>query len=376
MQTEHLDIGTLQKLFTDLPLRVKLEAIHDSAREGAPFIDRISVALFDPGTGRLKTFIDSSGNTNPLVHYEYKISHSSSLQKIMLTGQPRVVNDLDIYRARTVRHARKIREQGYKSSYTFPMFNRDTFTGLIFFNSSRKNIFSPAALAFLNMIAMLVSHTVTLKLAAVQTMLASLKTAINMVHFKDPETANHLERMSRFSRLIARELAIAGICRFDDEFIEHIFLFAPLHDVGKLGIPDRILLKPGKLDIQERLLMNEHVNQGREIIDSIIKNFHFEGFEHIELLRNIALQHHETLDGTGYPQGLQGDQISIEAQIVAVADIFDALTSERPYKPAWSNDDALRELLQLAESKLNRDCISMLINNIEEVTRIQQDFHD
>ena len=191
---------------------------------------------------------------------------------------------------------------------------------------------------------------------------------------RDPETGSHLDRMSRYSRLIAQ--ALAEKYELDDTYIEHIFMFSPLHDVGKIAIPDTILLKPGPLDEKERKIMNNHTSIGRAMIDGIVANFGLDCIEQIDVLKNIAEFHHEAMNGSGYPSGIKGVEIPLEARIVAVADIFDALTSIRPYKKAWSNDEAFNLLKQLAGEKLDSDCVNALINNRVEIERIQQQFQE
>lgn len=175
-------------------------------------------------------------------------------------------------------------------------------------------------------------------------------------------------------RLIARELsANYGI---SDEQIEHIFLFSPMHDVGKIGIPDNILRKPSKLNAAEFDVMKTHPEKGREIIDSVLKDFSLGTFGHVDILRNIAEYHHEAIDGSGYPKGLKGDEIPIEARISAVADVFDALTSRRSYKAPWSNEEAFVVLRQMSNSKLDRDCVEALITHVDKVLEIQKRFRD
>jgi len=176
--------------------------------------------------------------------------------------------------------------------------------------------------------------------------------------------------MSRYSRLIAR--ALAEKYDLHDDYIEHVFMFSPLHDIGKIGIPDDVLMKPGKLDSDEMEIMKSHTIKGREIIDEILVNFGLDGVDHVNILRNIAEYHHEAVDGAGYPAGKKGGDIPLEARIVAVADIFDALTSQRCYKRAWSNEQAFETLSELAGEKLDQDCVSALLENIEEIERIQQ----
>ncbi len=146
--------------------------------------------------------------------------------------------------------------------------------------------------------------------------------------FKDNETGLHVIRMSHYSRLIAKAMGAS------EAWLELLFNAAPMHDIGKIGIPDYILLKPGKLDDKEWKIMSRHPLYGAEIIGE-------HRSELMMLSREIALSHHEKWDGTGYPQGHKGEVINIAARIVAIADVFDALTTARPYKAAWKVEDAV-----------------------------------
>jgi len=145
--------------------------------------------------------------------------------------------------------------------------------------------------------------------------------------FKDNETGLHIIRMSYYTHLIAQSAGLS------EDHVDILFNAAPMHDVGKIGIPDKILLKPGKLDADEWEIMKQHTTIGAEIIGN-------HGSELLQLARLIALTHHEKWNGQGYPEGISGEDIPIEGRIVAIADVFDALTNERPYKSAWSIEDA------------------------------------
>lgn len=371
---EHED--RLARIEENLPLSERLEVVHGVLKERFPFVSRIAVAAYDEKRNLLKTFLASSGSDRPLVRYEAPLSEAPSLESILKTGRPRVVNDLSIFHAGPHEHTRAIGSQGYRASYTLPMTSGGSLWGFLFFNSYTAGVFSEEVLGSLDAFGHLIGGLVARVLAAIRTLAAAVRTAHEMVHFRDPETGAHLDRMAEFSRLIARQLSADGIVPFTDEAVEQLFLFAPLHDLGKIGIPDRVLLKPGRLDSAELEEMHRHPERGVQMIDEILMNFGLGGIPGLDVLRNIALCHHEALDGTGYPRGIFGDEIPPEARIVAVADVFDALTSPRPYKGVWTNDEAFGELARLAGAKLDAECVRALRANREQVEAIQARFVD
>jgi putative two-component system response regulator len=177
--------------------------------------------------------------------------------------------------------------------------------------------------------------------------------------YKDNETGLHVIRMSHYARLLG---LAAGM---DEEQAEELLHAAPLHDVGKIGIPDRILQKPGKLDPEEWRIMQTHVTIGARIIGE-----HKRGL--LAVAHRIALGHHEKWDGTGYPQALAGEAIPLEARIVAVADVFDALTSARPYKKAWSLDEALQYLRDNRGAHFEPALVDRFLRLIPSVREIMQ----
>lgn len=367
---QHTD--TLSALNQNLPLSEKLELVHQAINSRYAFIVRLAVAVYDPKTDLLKTFIHSSGGTEPLNHYHAKLANATSLYQIIEAGRPRVVNDLQIFSGSQHEHSRRIQAQGYEASYTMPMYHKGNFFGFVFFNANQKYVFNDEVLHYLDLFGHLLSLTVMQELAQLRTLQAAIKTACEITHRRDNETGSHLDRMSRYARLIAENLAEKY--QFTDEYIEQIFMFSPLHDLGKIAIPDNILLKPGKLDAEEFQIMQTHTTRGREMIDSMLDNFGVNELQNRELLCNIAQYHHETLNGSGYPEGLKGTEIPIEARIIAVADVFDALTSQRPYKQAWSNAEAFSALEEMAGVTLDPDCVMALINNQEQIREIQQQF--
>ena len=366
---------TLANLHENLPLTEKLRFLHQVIRQDFPFVDRLAIALFDEKTEMLKTYTHSTeGSDNPVTTYEAPLSSAPSLYAILEHRRPRLVQDLSLFAQGQHEHTKRIASKGYKSSYTMPLYQSGTFIGFLFFNSFQEHPFAVTVLRQLDIYGHLIALMVINELTAIRTLLAAVRAARSMTHYRDLETGSHIDRTAHYARLIARELSASY--DITDEQIEHIFLFSPMHDVGKIGIPDNILRKPSKLDPAEFDVMKTHPEKGREIIDSVLEDFSLGTFGHANILRNIAEYHHEAIDGSGYPKGLKGDEIPIEARISAVADVFDALTSRRAYKAPWSNEEAFGMLRSLADSKLDRDCVEALINHADKVAEIQQRFRD
>ena len=369
---DHEDrLGSLDQ---NVSLKDKVQTIHAALQERFAFIQRIAAAVYDPATDTLKTFLFTGEEETPLTHYSAKLSDASSLCEIIEKGRPRVVNDLSIFSEGSNEHTQRVAAKGYRASYTMPMYHQGRLFGFLFFNSYDPDCFAEEVLGQIDPFGHLIALTIINDLTTMHTLLASVKTARDMAHARDGETGSHLDRMSRFARVIAE--SVADRYGLTDEYIEKIFIFSPLHDIGKIAIPDRVLLKPGKLDSDEEALMRTHPIRGREMIDQMLAHLELEQMQGSDILRNIALFHHESVDGSGYPDGRVGENIPVEARIVAVADIFDALTSRRPYKSAWSNDDAFALLRQLAGKKLDVYCVNALIEHRATIEEIQQQFQE
>jgi HD-GYP domain-containing protein (c-di-GMP phosphodiesterase class II) len=249
------------------------------------------------------------------------------------------------------------------------MHHRGAFLGMIFFDSRKNDTFTPELQRELTLYAQLITAGVASELIAVRAMIGTVQMARDLTELRDLETGAHLERMARYSRVIARSLVEP--LDLSDEFVEAVFLYAPLHDVGKIGIPDRILLKKGRLDADEWEIMKGHTTKGRKLVDTIAVDLGLAAINRADIMRNIVELHHEALDGSGYPHGLVGDEIPLEARIVAVADIFDALTSSRPYKSGWSVDQSLEEMDRLvAAGKIDGNCLMALVSHPVEIEAV------
>ena len=182
-----------------------------------------------------------------------------------------------------------------------------------------------------------------------------------VAEYKDEDTAIHIKRMSRYCTVLARGI---NLPRKDVEIVLHA---SPMHDVGKIGIPDAVLCKPGKLDEEEWEIMKQHTVMGAQILSGSES-------ELIKTGQVIALSHHEKWDGTGYPNGLAKEDIPLLGRVCAVADVFDALTSKRPYKDAFPNEKAYEILKAGSEQHFDKHIVDMFFECLDEILAIQEAF--
>ncbi len=181
--------------------------------------------------------------------------------------------------------------------------------------------------------------------------------------YRDPETGAHILRMAHYSKHIARVLGLS------EEQQDLLLQAAPMHDIGKVGTPDLILLKPGRLTPEEFSVMKQHASIGYEILNANSSPL-------LKVAADIAHTHHEKFDGSGYPRGLKGDDIPLFGRIVAVADVFDALTSERPYKKAWGIKEASQFLQEAAGSHFDAACVAAFFTHFDDILAIKEKFAD
>ncbi|WP_430008911.1 HD domain-containing phosphohydrolase [Methylophaga lonarensis] len=182
--------------------------------------------------------------------------------------------------------------------------------------------------------------------------------------YRDEGTGNHVVRMAKYSRLIAEAMQC-----FTAQECEDLEYAAPMHDIGKIGIPDQILQKPGPLSADEWVVMKTHATIGHEILSDSQSKY-------MQLGAIIALNHHERFDGKGYPSGLTGEQIPLIARVVSVADIFDALVSDRPYKAAWPLEDALEYIQQQSGHSLDPRCVEAFFKQLPQIKEIHSRYSD
>jgi putative two-component system response regulator len=193
---------------------------------------------------------------------------------------------------------------------------------------------------------------------------------------RDPETGKHLERIRHYSKVLAEALAARNSFseEIDKLFINNIYLSSPLHDIGKVGIPDSVLLKPARLDDKEFNIMKEHTNIGFKTLNEALTKY--PQADYLRMSAEIALSHHEKFDGSGYPNGLRGNEIPLSAQIVAIADVYDALTNNRAYKIAFSHDVAKGIIIEERNTHFNPELIDAFLFKENKLIEINNKYVD
>lgn len=200
---------------------------------------------------------------------------------------------------------------------------------------------------------------------------ALIRALAHLAEQRDHDTGRHLERVAAYSELIGRGLREAGQHAewIDADFLENLVRSSALHDVGKVGIPDAILLKPGRLSAAEWRVMQTHAELGAQTIERVMREFPDQGF--LEMGRDIARSHHEHWDGSGYPRGLRGEEIPLAARILALADVYDALTSLRPYKQPWTHAAALAWIQEQSGKHFDPAVVAVFVRQSERADAIR-----
>ena len=200
-------------------------------------------------------------------------------------------------------------------------------------------------------------------------------TMADMVENRDSDTGAHVQKTSAYVRIILEGLKKHGYYteKLTDKYISDVEMSAPLHDVGKINIPDAVLNKPGKLTDEEYAIMKTHTTAGKKILERAINTI--KGENYLKEARNMAAYHHERWDGKGYPEGLKGEVIPLSARVMSVADVFDALASPRVYKPAFSLEKSLEIITEGAGTQFDPRCVEVFLDSLDEVKMILKKFH-
>ena len=275
---------------------------------------------------------------------------------------------------RSAQFAGVLADDGRRSALFFPLSTERRWGAVLVFASQTPAAYRPDHLELLANIAGQVSQGFEKTVVTENLVISAVSGLAKLAESRDPETGDHLERMSRYSAVIAEELGREGAHqgRVPSSMVRDILRFAPMHDIGKVGIEDDILLKPGKLSDEQRREMERHPAIGAEVLKRCEEQMNAVGRSVFRIGIEIAEGHHERWDGGGYPNGVAGEAIPLSARIVAAADVFDALTSKRPYKDAWPVEKALKVMNEEAGLHFDPEVIAAMNRALPRIMEIYE----
>jgi len=304
--------------------------------------------------------------------------NETSLGKVLESGNIRIINDLEEYvKGKPLKeYNRVILKSGIRSSITVPLKINRKPVGIIFFSSTKKNAYNDRHIFFLKTISDSIAISFDKNILINDILYGSILALAKLAESRDKDTGEHLQRIKVYSGLIVKLLSEDSNYKgyITPEYIENIEKFSPLHDIGKVAIPDNILLKPGKLTKEEFEIMRTHAIFGAWILKEADDNIKKSSRSIFQIGIEIAEGHHEKWDGTGYPFGKKGEDIPLSARIVAVSDVFDALTSKRPYKDAFSFEKAYEVILDGSGNHFAPGIVKVFIEHKDRFYEVYQHF--
>jgi HD-GYP domain-containing protein (c-di-GMP phosphodiesterase class II) len=371
-----LNYSEINQIFNqDEEAPIHLDNLYNIAINNYKGLSRFSVVLIKDDNVSNYFVRDrlSADNNDELL--TQKMNSRGGIPTMITSLSERIINDLSnsALNPRTL----FLLNNGHRSGFSYPLSFKGKVIAIVFFNASEVNFFAKRSIQKDMLFLATTIHSLMVRLFEKKQFIdISLAIALNMGHAKDPETQGHLNRMERYSSKLAYLLSEKK--KIDHEFIHQIETYAAFHDIGKYKIPDEILFSRGIFTPEEREIMNQHCIHGVDIIDNVLGYFplNMRYVEEYRVLKNIILHHHEHFDGNGYPMGLKADAIPLEARIVMVADVFDALLSKRLYKQAWSLDEVIAYMVAHSGTMFDPDCVDVLTTNIADFIAIYDSYAD
>jgi HD-GYP domain-containing protein (c-di-GMP phosphodiesterase class II)/HAMP domain-containing protein len=305
------------------------------------------------------------------------IKQRNALSEVAEKGLPIAINQLSEYAAsnQTAQLANALNQAGLGAALYMPI-SSERAGGVMVFAARARGVYTAGHIEFLGNIAAQIGHILERTIVVEGLVVAALQGLAKLAESRDPETGDHLVRMALYSVVLAEELALSekfsGL--ITPAYVRNLHRFAPMHDIGKVGISDSILLKPGRLDDVERKEMERHPSIGGEALRRSEAQMKALGHSIFSVGIEIAECHHEKWDGNGYPAGISGEAIPLSARIVAVADVFDALTSKRPYKDAWPVEKAISMIDEGAAKHFDPEVVAALHNSLPRVMEIYEKY--
>lgn len=371
---DYLKLNTLAA--QDKGIASILDDLFSLARSTYPSLSRFSVALVGDNKASNYYVSDLLSDCSVYDYSEQELQSHSALARISVTQSVRVIDDLALITP--TQRLKRLLQRGHKSSYTSPISYKDVNLGFVFLNASQTAFFhSQEVQRDMAFFTQTISNLFIQQHASQRHFQSSLNVALNMGHARDPETAEHLVRMGKYSELLARLLS-AQKSEITHQFVHRIRLYAPFHDIGKYRIPDDVLFSTKRFTPSERNIMNMHTIYGEEMINDVvsISDSNAISDEEIQFIKNIIRHHHERFDGKGLPDSLSYENIPLEARIVTLADVFDALLSQRAYKQAWPTSKVMNYVEENSGLLFDPDCVKALQDNLPMFLDIRSQYLD
>lgn len=350
-----------------------LQNIFDSFKAYIPY-SYIGIALFkngDPSRLVASYGVASASHkdlANQLLGLNVDVTETS-LGRILDSGVPRIINDYELYfEHRAINtYSRILLDNGIKASITLPLKVNQKNIGFIFFSSNFRNIYKTKHVKFLEMVGNAVAVSFEKNIFVDDLLYSSVLALAKLAEARDEDTGTHLTRMKNYVMLLTKLMKNHEDFKdqINPQFLVDIEKFSPMHDIGKVGVPDGILLKPGKLTPEEFEDMKHHTVFGANVLREAEENLKQNSRSLFSMGIDIAHAHHEKWDGSGYPRGLSQEDIPLAARIVALADVLDALLSKRPYKKAFSFDESVEIIIQGRGKHFDPRIVDIFIENIE-----------
>ncbi len=344
-------------------------------------VDRVGIAFYDEVNNKLTTEYGVATYEDMRIEVGYTSDlNKSDLRKIIETREGYINNNLEASLAKNPDSLsmQMIVREGIRSNMSLPLMIKNNVFGVVFFSSKKANHFSEENYRFASSLLYEITGALNRSYLMKIFIIRITNTIARLVDKKDIETGDHIQRMVKYSTVIAgflKELA-RDTHPMSRQMILAIERNAALHDIGKVGTPDYILKKPGRLTPEEFAIMKEHATVGGDIFKQLNEELSQFDLAYYTIAENIARYHHEKWNGKGYPEGISEYDIPIEARVVAVADVFDALSSERVYKVALSFDESVSYIKSQAGKHFDPVVVEAFLLALDEIRKIYNFYHN
>lgn len=370
-------LAMIRDINAGLTFQDSINAVFEHSRKIIKY-ERIGIALFNQVTGDIvQRYVNSERPVFLQNGYASELKNTT-LEVAYIGKEPRILNDLEEYLKMKPESepTRKLVTEGMRSNITLPLVVDNECLGFVFFTSERKNNFNTDHKDFLQHASSHISMALSKSLMLENAIISMIQGLAEMGERRDMETGKHMKRLAEYCKVLGEKMLARNYPGLTQELLEDIYFTIPLHDVGKVMIPDAILQKPARLDENEYEKIKFHVAYGADILNTMKKTLNKPEFIFIDTAIDIAKYHHEWYDGSGYLEGLKGEEIPLSARIAALADVFDALMSKRCYKNEMPFDEVVNEIVCQKGTHFSEDIVDIFVEVKDDLFTVWQRLRD